>query len=113
MFYLVGLGLFDEKDISLKGLECLRNVDKIYAEFFTSRLFGSSFDAIEELIGQKIEVLVRGEVEEESKFIQEAKTIKHNENIQTFLCRYDSDFLDGCTIKCPENDGWHAASYCQ
>ena len=65
MFYLVGLGLFDEKDISLKGLECLRNVDKIYAEFFTSRLFGSSFDAIEELIGQKIEVLVRGEVEEE------------------------------------------------
>ena len=33
MFYLVGLGLFDEKDISLKGLECLKNVDKIYAEF--------------------------------------------------------------------------------
>ena len=31
MFYLVGLGLFDEKDISLKGLECLKNVDKIYA----------------------------------------------------------------------------------
>ena len=29
MFYLVGLGLFDEKDISLKGLECLKNVDKI------------------------------------------------------------------------------------
>ena len=50
MFYLVGLGLFDEKDISLKGLECLKNVDKIYAEFFTSRLFGSSFEAIEELI---------------------------------------------------------------
>ena len=74
MFYLVGLGLFDEKDISLKGLECLRNVDKIYAEFFTSRLFGSSFEAIEELIGQKIEILVRGEVEEESKFIEEAKT---------------------------------------
>ena len=30
MFYLVGLGLFDEKDISLKGLECLKNVDKNY-----------------------------------------------------------------------------------
>lgn len=73
MFYLVGLGLFDEKDISLKGLECLKNVDKIYAEFFTSRLFGSSFEAIENLIGKEIEVLVRGEVEEESKFIEEAK----------------------------------------
>lgn len=72
MFYLVGLGLFDEKDISLKGLECLKNVDKIYAEFFTSRLFGSSFEAIEELIGQKIEVLVRNEVEEEHRFLDEA-----------------------------------------
>lgn len=72
MFYLVGLGLFDEKDISLKGLEALRNVDKIYAEFFTSRLFGSNFDKIEELVGQKIEVLIRSEVEEESKFIDEA-----------------------------------------
>jgi len=74
MFYLVGLGLFDEKDISLKGLECLKNVDKIYAEFFTSRLFGSNFDKIEELVGQKIEVLVRSEVEEEHKFIDEAKS---------------------------------------
>lgn len=73
MFYLVGLGLFDEMDMSLKALECLKNVDKIYAEFFTSRLFGSSFESIEELIGSKIEVLVRNEVEEESKFLEEAK----------------------------------------
>ena len=73
MFYLVGLGLFDEMDMSLKALECLKNVDKIYAEFFTSRLFGSSFESIEELIGAKIEVLVRNEVEEESKFLEEAK----------------------------------------
>ena len=72
MFYLVGLGLFDAKDISLKGLECLKSVDKIYAEFFTSRLFGSSFDEIEAQIGKKIEVLVRNEVEEESKFLDEA-----------------------------------------
>ena len=75
MFYLVGLGLFDHKDISLKGLECLKNVDKIYAEFFTSRLFGSDFEAIEELIGKKIEVLVRNEVEEEHIFIEEAKNL--------------------------------------
>ena len=54
MFYLVGLGLFDEKDISIKGLECLKNVDKIYAEFFTSRLFGSNFEAIEDLIGLRV-----------------------------------------------------------
>ena len=99
MFYLVGLGLFDEKDISLKGLECLRNVDKIYAEFFTSRLFGSSFDAIEELIGQKIEVLVRGEVEEESKFIQEAKTsdVALITGGDPLIATTHSDFLVRCS----------------
>ena len=73
MFYLIGLGLFDEKDISLKGLETLKSADKVYAEFFTSHLFGSSFEAIEEVIGKKIEILVRNEVEEERKFIDEAK----------------------------------------
>ena len=88
MFYLVGLGLFDEKDISLKGLECLRNVDKIYAEFFTSRLFGSSFEAIEELIGQKIEVLVRGEVEEESKFLVDCAN-KNNLLIKNTGCCFN------------------------
>ena len=48
MFYLIGLGLFDEKDISLKGLEALKEVDKVYAEFFTSHLFGSSFASDED-----------------------------------------------------------------
>lgn len=73
MFYLVGLGLFDEKDISLKGVETLKNVDKVYAEFFTSRLFGSNFEAIESIIGKEIIVLDRTQVEEESVFLSEAK----------------------------------------
>ncbi len=73
MFYLVGLGLFDEKDISLKGVEALQKVDKVYAEFFTSRLFGSNFEAIESIIGKEIIVLDRTQVEEESIFLKEAK----------------------------------------
>ena len=73
MFYLVGLGLFDEKDISLKGVEALKKVDKVYAEFFTSRLFGSNFEKIESIIGKKIIVLDRTQVEEESIFLKEAK----------------------------------------
>ncbi|MBZ9571650.1 diphthine synthase [Methanobrevibacter sp. TMH8] len=72
MLYFVGLGLFDEKDISLKGLEALKSVDVVYAEFFTSYLFGSSFEAIEELIGKEIIVLNRQEVEEENVFMKEA-----------------------------------------
>lgn len=73
MFYLVGLGLFDEKDISLKGVETLKKVDKVYAEFFTSRLFGSNFEAIESIIGKEIIVLDRTQVEEESVFLKESK----------------------------------------
>ena len=75
MFYLVGLGLFDEKDISLKGIETLKKVDKVYVEFFTSRLFGSNFESIEETIGKEIIVLDRTQVEEESVFLKEAKEI--------------------------------------
>ncbi|KZX11763.1 diphthine synthase [Methanobrevibacter filiformis] len=73
MLYLVGLGLFDEKDISIKGLETLKKADLIYAEFFTSNLFGSSLKTIERLIGKEIIVLNREEVEEENIFFKEAK----------------------------------------
>lgn len=72
MLYFIGLGLFDEKDISLKGLEALKSVETVYAEFFTSKLFGASFKAIEELIGKEIIVLNRQEVEEENVFMNEA-----------------------------------------
>jgi diphthine synthase len=76
MLYFVGLGLFDEKDISLKGLEVLKKVDTIYAEFFTSKLFGSSIESIKKLIGKDIIVLNRKEVEEENYFFNEAKNKK-------------------------------------
>ena len=72
MLYFVGLGLFDEKDISLKGLDVLKSVDIVYAEFFTSRLFGSNFKSLEELIGKEINVLNRQEVEEENIFLSSA-----------------------------------------
>ena len=74
MFYLIGLGLFDSQDISLKGINTLKNADKVYAEFFTSRLFGSNIEEIEKIINKKITILNRQEVEEETPFLKEAKT---------------------------------------
>lgn len=74
MIYFVGLGLFDEKDISLKGTEALKMVDVIYAEFYTARLFGGNIKSLEELLGVDIDVLSREEVEEESIPLIEAKT---------------------------------------
>lgn len=38
MLYLVGLGLGDAKDISVKGLEVVRNASKVYLEAYTSIL---------------------------------------------------------------------------
>lgn len=38
MLYLVGLGLGDAKDISVKGLEIVRRADKVFLEAYTSVL---------------------------------------------------------------------------
>lgn len=65
MFYFVGLGLYDERDISVKGVEALKKVDVVYAEFYTARLFGGSIASLEDMIGSEIKILTREEVEEE------------------------------------------------
>ena len=74
MLYFIGLGLYDEKDISLKGAEVLMKVDVIYAEFYTARLFGRSIHSMEEMLGVKINILSREEVEEGNIPLIEAKT---------------------------------------
>lgn len=71
---MVGLGLYDEKDISVKGYNILRKVDKVFAEFYTSKLFGTNIEKLENFFGRKIEVLERKEVEEEMIPVKEAKS---------------------------------------
>ena len=38
MLYLVGLGLADEKDITVRGLEIVRRAARVYLEAYTSIL---------------------------------------------------------------------------
>ena len=73
MLYFIGLGLFDEKDISLRGAEILKTVDVIYAEFYTARLFRGSINSLEELLGVEIDILNREEVEDENIPLIEAE----------------------------------------
>ena len=61
--YFIGLGLYDEKDITLKGLETARKCEKVFAEFYTSLLAGTTIDKVEELIGKPIVRLSREDVE--------------------------------------------------
>lgn len=73
MLHFIGLGLYDEQDISLKGLEAVRAADAIYAEFYTSRLMGTTLDEMEALYGKKIHILSRQEVEVDPSWLKEAK----------------------------------------
>jgi diphthine synthase len=68
----IGLGLYDEKDISLKGLEEIKTCDKVYAEFYTAKLSGTDITKIEKIIGKKIMVLSREETEKGNKILETA-----------------------------------------
>ncbi|OVA13198.1 Tetrapyrrole methylase [Macleaya cordata] len=68
MLYVIGLGLGDERDITLKGLEAVKKCDKVYVEAYTSLLsFGlssSGLSSLEELYGKSITLADREMVEE-------------------------------------------------
>jgi diphthine synthase len=68
----IGLGLHDEKGITLRGLEEARSADVVYAEFYTSGLAGATIDSVERLLGKKIQTLVRAEVEDGRKILEAA-----------------------------------------
>jgi len=64
MLTFVGLGLYDLGDISLKGLECVRNADAVYLEAYTSRLMGTDVAEMEAFFEKEIRVLSREDVEQ-------------------------------------------------
>ena len=71
--YMIGLGLDNEKDITLKGLEAIKKCSKIFLEYYTSRL-NCSIEKLEELYGKKIIIADRELVEQQSdKIILPAK----------------------------------------
>ncbi|MEM4293618.1 MAG: diphthine synthase, partial [Thermoplasmata archaeon] len=64
MLTFVGLGLYDELDISLRGLEAVKTADVVFAEFYTSVLVGTTIEKLEQLYGKKVNLLSREEIEE-------------------------------------------------
>ena len=72
--YLIGLGLGDERDITLKGLDAVKRCKKVYLELYTSQLHTKNIPRMEKLFGKKIQLASRETVEEDaSLLIQEAK----------------------------------------
>ena len=79
MLYIVGLGLSDEKDITVKGLEYVKKCSSLYLEYYTSILMFTPGDIsrLEEFYGKSVILADREMVESESmmdKILNDAKT---------------------------------------
>ena len=68
----VGLGLSGTDGMTVKALNALKECDKIYAEFYTSTLIGTSVADLEEVLGKKIYIMYRAQVEESDDIIKDA-----------------------------------------
>ncbi|OYT59933.1 diphthine synthase [Euryarchaeota archaeon ex4484_178] len=76
MLTFIGLGLYDEKDVSIRGYEAIKDADVIFAEFYTSQLMGASIEKLQEFYGKEITLLSREEVEEGRRIIEKAENKK-------------------------------------
>jgi diphthine synthase len=64
MLTFIGLGLYDEHSITREGEAALREADRVFAEFYTSRLLGADVDALESHHGIEIDLRDRAGVEQ-------------------------------------------------
>jgi diphthine synthase len=62
----IGLGLHDEKGISLKGLEETKTADAAFIELYTSLLPDFSLENLTALAGKQIRVVTRRDLEDEN-----------------------------------------------
>lgn len=74
--YIIGIGLGDEKDITIKGLDIIKKADKVYLEEYTSKLVKSSKEDLEKFYGKKIISAGRNIVENnaEQTILKDAKS---------------------------------------
>ncbi|KTG09878.1 diphthine synthase [Haloprofundus marisrubri] len=72
MLTFIGLGLYDEQSITVEGREALRSADRAFAEFYTSKLIGTTVDALSKHHGVDVEVRDRAGVEQDADEILDA-----------------------------------------
>lgn len=66
VLYLIGLGLGDETDITVRGLECVRKCARVYLEYYTS-ILGVDKSTLEAYYGVPIVAADRYMVESEAE----------------------------------------------
>lgn len=83
VLYFIGLGLGDEKDITVKGLEAVKKCDKVYLEHYTS-ILSTPKEKLEEFYGREVIISYRETVEIEMDNILEDIS-KHPDQDFAFL----------------------------
>lgn len=74
MLYIIGLGLYDEKDISVRGLEIIKKCELVFLEHYTA-ILQIPVEKLEEFYGKKVIVADRDMVESSAEtFLEPAKT---------------------------------------
>lgn len=69
MLYLIGLGLSYKSDITVRGLEAVRQCSRVYLEHYTSILMAASQEELEEFYGKPVILADRELVESGSEEI--------------------------------------------
>jgi diphthine synthase len=77
VLFIVGLGLGDEKDITVRGLECVKSCTRLYLEYYTS-ILGIDHKKLEAFYGVPIVLADRAMVESDAEQIYLSA---ENENI--------------------------------
>lgn len=72
MLYLIGLGLNDLNDITIKGLETVKKCKHVFLDSYTSILRGNSKEELESFIGKDVIMAYREVVEDDENAIIEA-----------------------------------------
>ncbi len=67
--YFIGLGLNDEKDVTLKGYDIIKKSDEIYLDSYTSRMINTTPEKLSKFYGKVIKPLTRYELENKANEI--------------------------------------------
>lgn len=77
MLTFVGLGLHDERSVTVEGRDAIRDADRVFAEFYTSKLAGTTVDRLADHHDVDIEVRDRSGVEQDPEPILQAAESGH------------------------------------
>lgn len=69
MLQFVGLGLWDERSVTIRGRDAIRSADAVFAEQYTSRLAGTTLQRVAAYHDTEIELVGREDVERDPEAV--------------------------------------------